>query len=168
MSYNTLRYDVADHILTLTLDRPDQLNAFTVEMAGELIDAFNRASDDDAVRAIVITGAGKGFCAGADLKKHSTGERSEAERESYIRLAHETIRKIVEHPKPIIAAVNGPAVGAGVNLALVCDLRLAARSARFDSRFIKLGIHPGGGHTWMLRQLVGPQTAAAMSMFNVK
>jgi enoyl-CoA hydratase len=114
---------------------------------------------DDLVGAIVITGTPPAFCAGADLSDlSSTGEAG-------LRHIYEGFLRVARCELPTIAAVNGAAVGAGMNLALACDVRLAGRSARFDSRFLRLGIHPGGGHTWMLQRAAGPQAAAAMVLF---
>src|SRR5690606_10735426 len=114
---------------------------------------------DGTTRAVVLTGSGSAFCAGADLT-----QLGEAREEGLLRI-YEGFLRVARSPLPTVAAVNGPAVGAGMNLALACDLRVAGTSARFDTRFVDLGIHPGGGHTWMLRRLVGPQTAAAMLLF---
>ncbi|MEJ2533225.1 MAG: crotonase/enoyl-CoA hydratase family protein [Halioglobus sp.] len=172
MSYNTLRYDVADHILTLTLDRPDQLNAFTVEMAGELIDAFNRASDDDAVRAIVVTGAGRAFCAGMDLsvggnvfglnealaptladmeQRLDDPEIIEGVRDTGGRVT----LAIFDCKKPVIAAINGAAVGIGATMTCAMDIRLASEHARIGFVFNKIGIVPEACSSWFLPRVVG-------------
>jgi enoyl-CoA hydratase len=117
----------------------------------------------DGVGALVVTGAGSAFCAGADLS-HLGGGHGRSTEDGLMAI-YEGFLRIARSPLPTIAAVNGPAVGAGMNLALACDLRLAARSARFDARFLNLGIHPGGGHTWMSQRIVGPQTTAATVLF---
>src|SRR5690606_24161884 len=113
----------------------------------------------ETVGAVVVTGAPPAFCAGANL-----GNLAEADGDSLGRI-YEGFLRIARSPLPTLAAVNGAAVGAGMNLALGCDVRLAARRAKFDTRFLQLGIHPGGGHTWMLRRIAGPQTAAATVLF---
>ena len=136
------------------------MNAFTGTMMHELIDAFDRTDADDDVRAVIITGAGRGFCAGADL-----GNLQTATAESLGQI-YEGFLRIARSPLPTIAAVNGAAVGAGMNLALGCDVRIAARRARFDTRFLQIGLHPGGGHTWMQRRIVGPQAAFATVIFS--
>src|SRR5690606_13918880 len=134
-------------------------NALTLDLVGEIVAAFDALEADPDVGAVVITGAAPAFCAGADLS-HLGASR----REGLMRI-YEGFLRVGRSPLPTIAAVNGAAVGAGMNLALVCDVILAGTSARFDTRFLQLGIHPGGGHTWMLQQRVGPQTAAAMVLF---
>ncbi|WP_223167171.1 enoyl-CoA hydratase [Nonomuraea sp. SYSU D8015] len=146
----------------LTLADPDRRNILSGELVGEIVEAFDALEADPGVRAVVLTGAGPAFCAGADLADllaASDGDTSGVERvyEGFLRVARSRL--------PTVAAVNGPAVGAGLNLALACDVRIAAASAWFETRFLKLGLHPGGGHTWMLHRLVGPQTAAAMVLF---
>jgi enoyl-CoA hydratase len=128
-------------------------------MVDEIIAAFDAIEADPSVGAAVVTGKGKGFCAGADLS-HLGGSRRAG-----LTHVYEGFLRVGRSPLPTIAAVNGAAVGAGMNLALVCDVRLASTSARFDTRFLQLGIHPGGGHTWMLQRAVGPATARAMVLF---
>lgn len=146
-------------IAVVTLDAPERRNALTVELGDELIAALDAAEADPAVRAVVVTGAPPAFCAGADLSHLGTSQREGLKNiyAGFLRVAHS--------PLPTIAAVNGAAVGAGANLALACDVILAGRAARFDTRFLRLGLHPGGGHTWMLRRRVGPQAAAALVLF---
>ena len=148
-----------DGVAVVTLDDPARRNALTGPLVDELTAVLDDLEADERVRAVVVTGAPPAFCAGADL-----GELG-ASREAGLRHIYEGFLRVARSPLPTIAAVNGAAVGAGMNLALACDLRLAATSARFDTRFLQLGIHPGGGHTWMLQRLVGPQTAAAMVLF---
>ncbi len=176
MTYTTLRYEVADHILTLTLDRPEQLNAFTVEMANELIDAFNRASDDDAVRAIVVTGAGRAFCAGMDLnaagnvfgldeKLHPTmaDMHSHLEDPQMIASVRDTGGRVTlaiyDCKKPVIAAINGAAVGIGATMTCAMDIRLASEHARIGFVFNKIGITPEACSTWFLPRIVGMSQA---------
>ncbi|CAN5725712.1 enoyl-CoA hydratase [soil metagenome] len=155
----SLRTEHAGRVATVTLDDPDRRNALTLELVDELTAAFDRLEGDADVGAVVVTGAPPAFCAGADLS-HLGGSRRDGLKQIY-----EGFLRVSRSPLPTVAAVNGDAVGAGLNLALACDVRLAARRARFDTRFVALGIHPGGGHTWMLRRVVGPQTAAATVLF---
>jgi enoyl-CoA hydratase/carnithine racemase len=158
MDYEEIRYEIADRVLTITLHRPDKLNAFTERMCRELLDAFDRADADDAVRAIVVTGAGRAFCAGADL---STGGRTfdyEAQQQGID--DHRdggglvTLR-IFELRKPIIAAINGPAVGVGVTMTLPMDVRIASSTARFGFVFARRGIVPEACSSWFLPRVVG-------------
>jgi len=146
-------------VAVLTLDEPERRNALNLDLVGEIVAAFDTLEADDAVGAVVITGAPPAFCAGADL-----GNLGSAQEEG-LRAIYEGFLRVGRSTLPTVAAVNGAAVGAGMNLALVCDVRLAARSAKFDTRFLDLGLHPGGGHTWMLQRAVGPQAAAAMVLF---
>jgi enoyl-CoA hydratase len=147
-------------VVVVTVSDPDRRNALTPPMIAELIDAFDRLEADASIGAIVITGAPPAFCAGADLSHLGS-----APSDNGLRGIYESFLRVGRSPIPTIAAVNGAAVGAGVNLALCCDLRLAARRARFDTRFLQLGLHPGGGHTWMMRRAVGPQATAATVLF---
>jgi enoyl-CoA hydratase len=128
-------------------------------MVHEIVEAFDDLEGRDDVGAVVVTGAPPAFCAGADL-----GHLGES-REEGLRDIYEGFLRIGRSSLPTVAAVNGAAVGAGMNLALCCDVRLAAERARFDTRFLQLGLHPGGGHTWMLQRIVGPQVARAMVVF---
>lgn len=154
-----LQVEVADGVAVLTITAPDRRNALTLPLTDEIVAAVDRLEADDDVRALVVTGAPPAFCAGADLS-HLGG----SQREGLSRI-YQGFLRIGQSSLPTIAAVNGAAVGAGVNLALVCDVILAGASARFDTRFLQLGLHPGGGHTWMLRRRVGPQAAAATVLF---
>jgi enoyl-CoA hydratase len=150
---------VADGVATLTLDNPEGRNTLTAAMVDQIVAAMDAFEADHAVGAVVVTGAPPAFCAGADL-----GNLAEATGDGLGRI-YEGFLRIARSPLPTLAAVNGAAVGAGMNLALGCDVRLAARRARFDTRFLQLGIHPGGGHTWMLRRIAGPQVAMAAVVF---
>jgi enoyl-CoA hydratase len=151
---------VDDGVATLTLNDPERRNALNPDIVAAVVDAFDRFEQDDSgVRAVVVTGAPPAFCAGADL-----GHLGEAAEKS-LRSIYEGFLRVARSPLPTVAAVNGAAVGAGMNLALCCDVRLAGRSARFDTRFLQLGLHPGGGHTWMLERAMGYQQAAAMVLF---
>jgi enoyl-CoA hydratase len=155
--------DVTDRVATVTLNDPDRRNVLSTAMADELVAAFDHLDHDPEVGAVVVTGAPPAFCAGADLGHLSSPSGSTAE--DGLRAVYEGFLRIGRSPLPTIAAVNCAAVGAGVNLALVCDVRVAAARARFDTRFLELGLHPGGGHTWMMRRLVGLQVAAATVLF---
>ena len=165
-AYQTIRYEIAERILTVTLDRPEKLNAFTAQMRAELIDAFDRADADDGVRVVIVTGAGRGFCAGADLSEGAgrfdvatragaadggIDPGSEAARDSGGRLA----LRIFASLKPVIAAVNGPAVGVGATMLLPMDLRLASTAARFGFVFARRGLVPEACSSWFLPRLVG-------------
>src|SRR5258708_7796090 len=174
MAYSAILYDVADNILTITLNRPEKLNAFTGDMMNEMVDAFDRADADDEVRAIIVTGAGRGFCAGADLSAGgSTFDRAArtdmADRQprrkpsGEVDWSDEAIRdggglltlRIFKCLKPVIAAVNGPAVGVGVTMQLPMDVRLASENARFGFVFARRGIVPEACSSWFLPKVVG-------------
>jgi len=154
---------VEDRVATVSLSDPDRRNALTLPMVDELVSTFDRLEADPGVGAIVVTGRPPAFCAGADLSH--LGKSSDEDTDGSLRAVYEGFLRVGRTPLPTIAAVNGAAVGAGMNLALVCDVRLAGAKARFDTRFLQLGLHPGGGHTWMMRRAVGPQAAAAMVLF---
>jgi len=149
----------AGHVAIVTLADPRRRNAITAELAGQVAAALADIEADEAVRALVLTGEGPAFCAGGDRDALRRAD------EAVLRGIYDAFLRVRNLPLPTVAAVNGPAVGAGLNLALACDVRIAGESALFDSRFVHLPIHPGGGHTWMLDRLVGPQTAAAMTLF---
>lgn len=176
MNYDTLLWQVEQGILTLTLNRPDKLNAFTVQMADELEDAFLRASRDDAVRAVVVTGSGKAFCAGMDLavpgNVFGLDESLQPTMEDMQRrlddpAIHRGVRdtggrvtlSIFACTKPVIGAINGAAVGIGATMTLAMDFRLASEKARIGFVFGKLGITPEACSTWFLPRIVGLQTA---------
>ncbi len=158
-----VRTEIVDGVGVVTLDAPDRRNAFVLSMCDEVGAALDALEADPAVGALVVTGAGSAFCAGADLS-HLGGGHGESDRDGLLAI-YEGFLRVARSPLPTIAAVNGPAVGAGMNLALACDVRMAGASARFDTRFLQLGIHPGGGHTWMMRRIVGPQATAATVLF---
>ncbi|CAB4962449.1 unannotated protein [freshwater metagenome] len=151
--------EIADGVAKLTLNNPDERNTMTAPMVAEIVAAMDRIEGDSAIGALVVTGTAPAFCAGANL-----GNLAEADGDS-LGVIYEGFLRIARSPLPTIAAVNGAAVGAGMNLALGCDVRIAAKRAKFDTRFLQLGIHPGGGHTWMLRRIVGPQVTAATVLF---
>lgn len=152
-------YDVSDGIATLTLNNPQERNSMTAEMVAEIVAAMEAAEADADVRVVIVTGTPPAFCAGANL-----GNLAEATRDSLLGI-YEGFLRVARSPLPTIAAVNGAAVGAGMNLALGCDVRIAAKSARFDSRFLQLGLHPGGGNTWMQLRIAGMQTTMATVAF---
>jgi len=165
MAYETLLSESVDGVLTLTLNRPDVLNAVTDTMLAELQDAFRGAERDASVRCVVLTGAGRGFCAGQDLNARSDaadGHRvsvGEHLRHGYNPL----VRRIRAIEKPVIAAVNGVAAGAGANLALACDFRIASETASFVQAFVKIGLVPDSGGTLFLPLLVGYAKAAELA-----
>jgi enoyl-CoA hydratase len=132
-------------------------------MVAEIVSAMDALEADGSVAAVVVTGAPPAFCAGADLSH--LGQAGRGSEGGGLRSVYEGFLRVQRSPLPTVAAVNGAAVGAGVNLALACDVRIAGRSARFDTRFLQLGLHPGGGHTWMMNRLLGPQGAAATVIF---
>jgi len=150
---------VTDGVATLTLNNPDERNTLTAPMVAEILAAMDTIEGDPSIGAIVVTGTAPAFCAGANLGNLATASGNS------LGTIYEGFLRIARSPLPTIAAVNGAAVGAGMNLALGCDVRIAARRAKFDTRFLQIGIHPGGGHTWMLRRIVGPQNAFATVMF---
>jgi 2-(1,2-epoxy-1,2-dihydrophenyl)acetyl-CoA isomerase len=156
-----------DGVTRITLNRPDRLNALTAVMSDELVEAFSTIREDDDVRAVVLTGAGRGFCSGQDLTEfeeaYRSGERPDI-REHLARTYHRLIPMIVETPKPVIAAVNGVAAGAGVSLAAACDVRIASEEARFTQAFVKIGLAPDSGGTWLLPRLIGYPKALELSM----
>jgi enoyl-CoA hydratase/carnithine racemase len=168
-TFETILYDVADGIATITLNRPDKLNAFTGQMMADMIAAFDASDADDDVRVVIVTGAGRGFCAGADLSAGgSTFDRSgpqDPEREAG--RVGQVLRdgggrltlRIFESLKPVIAACNGPAVGVGVTMQLAMDIRLASTEARYGFVFARRGLNPEAASSWFLPHLVGPQTA---------
>jgi enoyl-CoA hydratase/carnithine racemase len=176
--YNSIKYELDESILTITLDRPEQMNAFTVEMANELIDAFNKASDDDQVRAIVVTGSGKAFCAGMDLQQSDNGFDSDnvfgldeslnptlqeladnLDSPEFVQGVRDTGGRVTlaiyACNKPVIAAINGAAVGIGASMTCAMDIRIASEYARIGFVFNKIGITPEACSTWFLPRIVG-------------
>ncbi|HXA88795.1 MAG TPA: enoyl-CoA hydratase [Mycobacterium sp.] len=157
---------VDDHVALITVNDPDRRNAVTGEMSTLLRAAVEHAEADPEVHAVVVTGAGKAFCAGADLG--ALGDAGRAAAESGLMRLYDGFMAVGNCKLPTIAAVNGAAVGAGLNLALAADVRIAGPGALFDARFQKLGLHPGGGATWMLQRAVGPQVARAALLFGMR
>ena len=154
-----VRLEVDNRVAVVTLDDPGRRNALDLGLCDDVVAAFDELEARDDVGAVVVTGAPPAFCAGADLSHLGASERDG------LLAVYEGFLRVGRCPLPTIAAVNGAAVGAGMNLALVCDLRLAGRSAKFDTRFLQLGLHPGGGHTWMFRRITGPQAVFATVVF---
>jgi 2-(1,2-epoxy-1,2-dihydrophenyl)acetyl-CoA isomerase len=159
MTFQNILYEVDRSVATITLDRPDKLNAYTTEMGDEVVEAFAAARDDTAVRAVILTGAGRAFCAGVDLE-HLKAHMAGGNASRGAKLGEEDfLRKLpldlVAFPKPVIAAVNGPAIGVGVTMILPCDVRIAAEGAKFGVTFAKLGLLPGLGSTHLLPKLIG-------------
>jgi enoyl-CoA hydratase len=152
---------VDHHVAVITINDPDRRNAVTAEISAALRAAVDAAEANQDVHAVVVTGAGKAFCAGANLT--ALGEATE----DGLRVIYDGFLAVANCTLPTIAAVNGAAVGAGLNLALAADVRIAGPAALFDPRFQKLGIHPGGGATWMLQRAVGPQVARASLLFGM-
>lgn len=150
---------ISDGVATVTLNDPERRNSLSTELVAAIVETMDQLEADDSVGAVVVTGAPPAFCAGAVL-----GNLAEATGDS-LGSIYEGFLRVARSPLPTIAAVNGAAVGAGMNMALGCDLRIAGERAKFDTRFLQLGIHPGGGHTWMLRRIAGQQVAMATVVF---
>jgi 2-(1,2-epoxy-1,2-dihydrophenyl)acetyl-CoA isomerase len=161
-----IRYDVTDAVATVTLDAPDSLNALTVAMKTALLGALDKAANADEVRAVVLTGAGRGFCVGQDLREHAEALQAggahalDTVRDHY----NPIVRAITGMPKPVVAAVNGTAAGAGASLAFACDFRIASDTASFLMAFARVGLGPDTGASWTLQRLVGYGRATAMLM----
>lgn len=147
-------------IATLTLNDPERRNTINLQMCDEIVDEMERLENSGGAKAIIVTGAGRGFCAGADL-----GDLLSARERDNIHDIYRGFLRIAHSPLPVVAAVNGAAVGAGMNMALAADVIVAAESAKFDSRFLQIGIHPGGGHTWRLLNKTNEQVVRAMVLF---
>jgi enoyl-CoA hydratase len=155
-------------VAVVTLVDVERRNAMTALMVDEIVATFDTLEADGTTAAVVVTGEPPAFCSGADVSSLGALARAETDTERRsVTSIYEGFLRVLRSPLPTIAAVNGAAVGAGMNLALACDVRLAGTSARFDTRFVKIGLHPGGGHVWMLERAVGPQAAAAMILFGV-
>ncbi|MEY2446149.1 MAG: hypothetical protein QOE00_2729 [Ilumatobacteraceae bacterium] len=160
MEHTQILYEVADHVATITLNRPEQLNAFTTRMMRELIDAFDRVDADDDVRAVIVTGAGRAFCAGADLSAGgATFARGGSEEQTAAGVPRDgggmVSLRIFECVKPVIAAINGPAVGVGITMTLPMDIRLVSTTAKIGFVFARRGIVPEACSSWFLPRLVG-------------
>ncbi|HKA42081.1 MAG TPA: enoyl-CoA hydratase-related protein [Burkholderiales bacterium] len=165
MTYKCLLYDVRDRIATLTLNRPERLNALGDSLREELYEAVTKSAADPDVGVMVITGAGRGFCSGGDVKSMSERDQTGQATAASERLAPIRDRVILamrDCPKPVIAAVNGAAAGAGMNLALACDIRIASSAAKFTQSFVKRGLAPDWGGTWFLPRVVGTAKACEL------
>lgn len=170
MSFETIETSVENGVFTLTLNRPDSLNSFNQQMHAEVREAMQRVKDDRAVRCLLLTGEGRGFCAGQDLgdRAVSGGEAPPDLGESVEKNYSPLIRSIMNLPKPVVCAVNGVAAGAGASLALACDIVLAAKSASFIQVFCKIGLVPDSGGTWNLPRAVGLPRAKGLAMLGDK
>lgn len=165
MGYETILFAVEGGVARLTLNRPDRLNSFTAAMHGEVADALT-AAEHPAVRVLLLTGAGRGFCAGQDLSDRAVapGDAPVDLGESVERHYAPLIRRLTAMEKPVVCAVNGVAAGAGANIALACDIVIAARSARFIQSFANIGLIPDSGGTWVLPRLIGQARALGLAL----
>ena len=169
MSYEAILYDVEDGVATITLNKPERLNAFDDEMLGEWLDAVVKADQDREVRAVIITGNGRGFCSGMNVAGEvsgnsvlQSGQRVDIRRHSLRDSVHPIARALIQMEKPYIAAINGAATGAGMDMASMADIRFASTSARVGMSYVKMGLIPGDGGTYMLPRIVGTQRALDM------
>lgn len=166
MDYEAILFDVSDGVATITLNRPERMNAFSEALLTEWTDAIVRSQDDDDVRVVLITGAGRAFCAGADLKAQGDEDYAlmqhlgPGERRNSLRYSVHRVPQALEYlDKPYIAAVNGAAVGAGMDMVSMADIRIASDQARFGMSYVNVGLIPGDGGAWLLPRLVGKQQA---------
>jgi 2-(1,2-epoxy-1,2-dihydrophenyl)acetyl-CoA isomerase len=167
MTYEDINLKREGAVARVTIDRPDRLNAMTTRTSDELVDAFTTLGEDTEVRSIVITGEGRGFSAGQDLTEFRSDYEAGRERdiEGHLRATYNRlILQVVETPKPVIAEINGVAAGAGLSLALACDLRVAGDGARFTLAFVKIGLIPDSGATWSLARTVGHARALELAL----
>lgn len=166
MAYKTIQFEIADGAARLTFNRPDRLNSFTVEMHEEVRDALNKIEADDAIRTLLITGAGRGFCAGQDLSDRAVAPGSNAVDlgESVEKRYNPLIRTLTSLPMPVVCAVNGVAAGAGASIAFACDIVIAAWSAKFIMSFANIGLVPDSGGSWAMPRLVGQARALGMAL----
>src|SRR5215204_2020617 len=166
MSTSHLLYDITGRVAMITLNRPEVMNAFSDTMREDLLRAVQEAASNAEVRCVVITGAGRAFCAGGDIASmaelQAKADTSVIDRR--MTLGSQVVQCLREMPKPVVAAINGAAAGAGINLALACDIRLAAKSARFSESFVKIGLVPDWGGTYLLTQIVGTGKALELMM----
>ena len=164
MNYEDILVTIEDGIGTITLNRPDRLNSFADQMRHEIANAVGELAGRDDVRVIVITGAGRGFCTGADVTylKEIVDRQDEEALRGLVNAGRAVVTAIRRAPKPVIAAVNGPAAGGGANLALACDIRIASDRAAIGQTFNRIGLHPDWGGTYFLPRLVGPAVAAEL------
>lgn len=166
MSFETIIFSLDEGVARLTLNRPDRLNSFTVKMHHEVATVLAEAEDDPSVRVLLVTGAGRAFCAGQDLaeRRIAPGEHPVDLGMSIEKYYAPLINRLSEMPKPVICAVNGVAAGAGANIALACDIVIAARSAKFIQSFANIGLIPDSGGTWILPRLVGQARALGLAL----
>lgn len=165
MAYKCLIYEVEENIATLTMNRPERLNALGDTLRTDLHDAITTASADPDVRAIILTGAGRGFCSGGDVKAMNEAKQRDQSAPIMDKIAPSrdlTVLAMQDAPKPVIAAVNGPAAGAGMNIALACDIRIASSAARFGETFVRRGLHVDWGGTYFLPRIVGMAKACEL------
>jgi enoyl-CoA hydratase/carnithine racemase len=155
MNYKNLILKKEEAIATITLNRPEKLNAMNMEMTDEIVQANREVAQDESIRAVIITGAGRGFCSGADLSAADFKITGSADALKLMQSAAPVVMGIREMPKPVIAAVNGPAVGGGCNLALACDIIIASEKALFGQPFVLRGLHPDFGGTYFLPRMIG-------------
>ncbi len=164
-----VRLEQRERVAIVTLDDSERRNALTAVMVAEIVATVDAIEADTEVGAMVVTGAPPAFCSGADVGSLAALGRGQGPGRNRdgggVQGIYEAFLRVARCALPTVAAVNGAAVGAGFNLALACDVRMAGTAARFDSRFLSIGLHPGGGHTWLLERAVGPQAAAAMVLF---
>jgi 2-(1,2-epoxy-1,2-dihydrophenyl)acetyl-CoA isomerase len=163
MAWETILFEITDGVALLTLNRPDKLNAFNDQLHKDISEALTQVENEAAIRTLVITGAGRGFCSGADLSARldsSTSSTGDALDRHY----HPRLRRLRALKKPVVAAVNGPAAGAGMSLALACDIVFAAQSATFIQAFTRIGLLPDAGSTYFLPRLIGTARAKALTM----
>ena len=160
-----LHVERRDAVALLTLDDPERRNALTPDLVDAIVAAIAECEADDGVGAVVVTGAPPAFCSGADVSALGAMSAHDGRDAGQVRGIYDGFLSVRDCTLPTVAAVNGAAVGAGFNLALCCDVRLAGASARFDARFARIGLHPGGNHLWMLERVVGPQATAVMNLF---
>lgn len=166
MGYDQILLDTSDGIATLTLNRPKKLNAWTPHMAGEILDALKKVDEDDSVMVTILTGAGRGFCAGMDLSGGGStidaSARQEEASDSSFPSTTEIVRTLLDLKKPVIAAINGPAVGVGVTMILPMDIRIASESARIGLVFVRRGVVPELASPWFLPRIIGVSKAAEL------
>lgn len=169
--YQNILLNISEGIATITLNRPDKLNAYTVAMGEDVVEAFNELKTNDEVKVIILTGAGRGFCAGVDLD-HLKEQFSAAERGETLpgpklgeeRFIRELPLTLATYPKPVIVAINGHAIGVGITMTLPCDVRIAVEGAKIGLTFAKMGILPGLGSTYLLQRIVGPAKARELML----
>lgn len=162
MDLTRLIWDQTDSVGVITLNRPDRLNALDAATIDELNYLAEHAWNDPSVRCLLITGAGRGFCAGADVKDWARVDEQTAHQDNWVSKMHRLMTRLYRMPKPVVAAVNGVAVGAGFDLALVADLRIASTNARFGMAYVNVGFCPDAGGSYLLPRLIGPAKAAEL------